>query len=140
VRRRALLPPPAPQRLTALRPRTLPAASPSPRRWVMRHGGPRGGAPRPHGPPPFPLLVTCRAAAPTAASALAGHGRSLAETAGADLACNGRSSATTAATDLGRRACQSTMVCSPSLPPLILLQRNKFSSVQLNDHAKQDSS
>jgi hypothetical protein len=46
-------------------------------------------------------------------------------TTAADLGCHGRSSAETAAAG-------STMVSSPSLPQLILLQTNKFSSVQLN--------
>jgi hypothetical protein len=56
------------------------------------------------------------------------HGRSSAEMAAADLACHGLSSAKTAAADLARRPHRSTMVISPSLPLLILLQRNRFSS------------
>jgi hypothetical protein len=87
----------------------------------VRHGGraakPRVEAPRPHMPPPVPLLIACRATAAMAASALARHGCSSAKTPTADLACHGCSSAETPTANLAHNGC-----------PLILPQRNKFSS------------
>jgi hypothetical protein len=73
--------------------------------------------------------------AETAAADLAWHGRSSAKTAAANLAHHGHYSAETAAADLARRAHRSTMVSSPSLPLLILLQRNMLQYInQLHCH------